>query len=118
MDNFILQENNTSINKDSDENTKLLISDKNLELNYETKLWVEKYRPTSLKDVIGNYRQIEKLKTWLNDFQKNKNDVQPSALIMGPPGIGKTTTAKCLLESFNYEVLEFNASDVRAQKKC
>lgn len=39
-----------------------------------------------------------------------------AVLISGPPGIGKTTTAHVVGATHGYEVLEFNASDVRNKK--
>ena len=35
----------------------------------------------------------------------------------GPPGVGKTSTAKVLLQALNYDVVELNASDTRSQKQ-
>lgn len=34
----------------------------------------------------------------------------------GPPGIGKTTAAHVVAKTNDYELLEFNASDVRNKK--
>ena len=39
-----------------------------------------------------------------------------AALLSGPPGIGKTTTAVLVAEESGREVLEWNASDVRSKK--
>lgn len=40
-----------------------------------------------------------------------------AALLSGPPGIGKTTTARLIAQLHGgYEVLEYNASDARGQK--
>ena len=36
--------------------------------------------------------------------------------LYGPPGIGKTTIAKLLFKKYNYDTLEFNASDTRTAK--
>jgi len=59
---------------------------------------------------------MKKIKDWLNNFKSKTNNTKPALLIIGPPGIGKTTTAKCILNNFGYDTLEFNASDIRAQK--
>jgi hypothetical protein len=39
-----------------------------------------------------------------------------AALLSGPPGIGKTTTAHAVANDLGYEVVEFNASDTRSKK--
>ena len=36
-----------------------------------------------------------------------------AALLSGPPGIGKTTTATILCRQANYDIIELNASDKR-----
>uniref|UniRef100_A0A3B0MZE1 Replication factor C subunit 1 n=1 Tax=Theileria annulata TaxID=5874 RepID=A0A3B0MZE1_THEAN len=76
----------------------------------------DKYKPKGLVDVIGNPRQIERLKDWLKHFSKDKaKDEFKAALLSGPPGIGKTTCAKLVGQFYNYHVIEFNASDQRTK---
>lgn len=80
--------------------------------NYEDVLWVEKYRPKTLDDIVGQDEIISTLK----EFVEKKNI--PNMLFSGPPGIGKTATALALaqdLYSDNWRVytLELNASDER-----
>ena len=75
--------------------------------------WVEKYRPTSLDNVVGNNDTIFRLKT----IAYNGN--MPHLLLAGPSGTGKTTSIYCLShalmgsEFIKYGVLELNASDER-----
>ena len=37
----------------------------------------------------------------------------PAVLLSGPPGIGKTSSARIVCKQLGYEVLEMNASDTR-----
>lgn len=74
--------------------------------------WVEKYRPKYLDDVIGNDDIVQNFK---NIVQKGN---VPHMLLVGRPGVGKTTLALCLartlLEDQLYEAFfEINASDDR-----
>lgn len=74
--------------------------------------WVEKYRPHTLTDVVGNEETIERLKL----ISKDGN--MPHMIISGLPGIGKTTSIHCLaLELlgplYQQATLELNASDDR-----
>ena len=75
--------------------------------------WVEKYRPSKLKDLLLDDIIYNKI----NFFIKNKEI--PNLLLVGEPGTGKTSTILCLLNSIynNNEIknniLELNASDDR-----
>ena len=71
-------------------------------------LWVEKYRPKTLKEyVVRDDTQRQQIQSWIND------KAIPHLLLSGAPGVGKTTLAKVLfneLEVSGYDILEINAS--------
>jgi DNA polymerase III delta prime subunit len=73
-------------------------------------LWVKKYSPTSLDDVLGNYKIIELSKIWLNKIKKNKH-ICNYLFYTGGSGVGKTITATLLLEHYGYDVHEYNSSN-------
>lgn len=79
-------------------------------------MWVEKYRPVRLKQVI-NQKEIV---NGLNNLIKNPEEI-PHLLFAGPAGVGKTTTALCIArellgEDWRRDTLELNASDERGIK--
>ena len=76
-------------------------------------MWVEKYRPTNPNMIIGNEETRLNFIRWLKDWGKKS---KPS-LILGPPGVGKTTLVHAVSKDLGYEVLELNASDVRTKTK-
>ena len=71
-------------------------------------LWVEKYRPQTVKDYV--FRD-DAQKNQVNGWVKDKSI--PHLLFSGHAGIGKTTLAKVLLNELQvqeYDLLEINAS--------
>jgi replication factor C small subunit len=68
-------------------------------------LWVEKYRPQTLKDYIGNDLLKEKVQSYLDN-----NDV-PHLLLYGKAGTGKTTLAKIIAQTIECDMMIINASD-------
>ncbi len=79
-------------------------------------MWVEKYRPKNLDQIINQKEIITGLKNLLN-----KPNELPHLLFTGAAGIGKTTTALCLAReilggSWKRDTLELNASDERGIK--
>lgn len=79
---------------------------------WKNEIWLEKYWPQSLDQVVGNTDIIEKLK--LLRTQQNV----PNMILTGPPGCGKTTSVLALCREilgpkFQEATIELNASDER-----
>jgi replication factor C subunit 2/4 len=74
--------------------------------------FVEKYRPKTLDDVVGNEETLLRLRAIAKDGN------MPNLILCGPPGTGKTTSVHALARqllgsSYKDAVLELNASDAR-----
>ena len=75
-------------------------------------LWVEKYRPKKIADVIGN----EEAKATFIEWLKSKRRSKKAVLLYGPPGVGKTALVNAAANEFGFRVIEMNASDTRTEK--
>lgn len=82
-----------------------------------SELWTDKYRPRKISQIIGQTEVIKKIEAWIQRHKENDPDVQRCVLLTGASGLGKTSTAVCVLENYGYAVKEFNASDVRTKSQ-
>lgn len=74
--------------------------------------WVEKYRPKTLDDVIGQDQIVKRLNRYVEE------ESLPNIMFTGSAGVGKTTCAIALAKSllgeyWQQNFLELNASDAR-----
>jgi replication factor C subunit 1 len=82
-----------------------------------SELWVDKYRPTRLSDIIGNTTQVNDIVKWLKGWTLRSASTANAGgglLLTGPPGIGKTTAAHLVARATGYDVIELNASNERS----
>ncbi|XP_041360939.1 replication factor C subunit 1-like isoform X2 [Gigantopelta aegis] len=100
-------------------------------------LWVDKYKPANTNKIIGQQgdkSNAKKLLHWLKCWHKNRAaGTKPAgrffggggkddgggykaALLSGPPGIGKTTTATLVCQEAGFSYVELNASDTRSKR--
>jgi len=75
-------------------------------------IWVEKYRPETLEDVVGHENIISRIESYVE-----QNDI-PHLLFAGPAGTGKTATSVSIAkeiygDDWQENFLELNASDER-----
>mgnify|MGYP001216780665 CR=1 FL=1 len=82
-----------------------------------TILWTEKYRPKTLETYLGNGSLIELIKNWIIRHKKKEFDVERFLLLHGSPGVGKTTLAHIIYNTYDYDIIECNASEQRSKKK-
>lgn len=76
-------------------------------------LWLEKYRPTTVKELVGIKKNLEELIAWCNKFVDGNFSREKAVALYGEAGTGKTTTPYIIAEEYGWDIIEINASDVR-----
>ena len=74
-------------------------------------LWINKYRPINLNQIIGHKLQIKKFTDWVDTLKnKTKNN---AIIISGNHGIGKTLTIQLILEKMGYLTRVINPNEIK-----
>lgn len=74
-----------------------------------TEQWTEKHRPETWNDIQGNNKAIEQIQTWAENWSPGDE----AQLLVGDPGVGKTTTAWVAADELGYPLNQINASSAR-----
>ncbi len=75
--------------------------------------WTIKYKPKTSKEVAGNKPAIEKLRDWVESWNKGRPS-KAAVLLYGPAGVGKTSVTEALAKERGWDLVEINASDKRS----
>lgn len=69
----------------------------------------------NLNKILGRESLETQLINYLNYFEENKHDLltKRGIYIYGNPGVGKTEFVKTILKNKNYDIISFDAGDVR-----
>ena len=76
-------------------------------------MWSEKHRPQIISEMLGNEESRAAIMKWFATWKKGTKPL----LLVGPPGIGKTTMAYLIAKQFGYDMIGLNASDVRSKSR-
>ena len=76
-------------------------------------LWINKWKPKDISEVIGNKTVIKYIDDWLSNFDKSNHN---TVIITGIHGIGKTLIIKLLLEKYNYNTKTIYPDDIKGYR--
>lgn len=76
-------------------------------------MWSSRYRPTRVEEMVGNEDARIEVVKWLKRWKVGMKPL----LLIGTPGVGKTTLVKALAIQFNLDLIELNASDTRSKER-
>jgi replication factor C subunit 1 len=74
-------------------------------------LWVDRYAPKTVKEIIGHSTVVAQVAQWLSLAVRPAGE--KGLLLTGPPGIGKSTLIRIVAKELGYHIAESNASDAR-----
>jgi len=75
-------------------------------------MWSELYRPVRVEQMIGNEDVRLIVLKWISGWVVGSRPL----LLIGPPGVGKTSLVHILAGQFDYDLIEMNASDTRSKE--
>jgi len=69
----------------------------------------------NINNLLNRNSKKQQLIDYLNYFEKNKHDIltKRGIYVYGSPGTGKTFFVKSILKELNYDIISFDAGDVR-----
>jgi hypothetical protein len=108
-----------NVNTDKNDKIKVILS-KELDLNNEVEynnevspinnIWLSKYQPQKLDEIIGNKEQINIIQKWLLNFENSDNH---AIVISGSHGIGKNLLIKLLLIETGYNIKNIYSTNLK-----
>ncbi|CAD8132236.1 unnamed protein product [Paramecium pentaurelia] len=102
-------------------NEQIMVED----IKQKCQLWTNKYAPSKVSDCLDQ-THVTNIVKWLDKWGKSQLEICPGSfqsqnfaakalLLSGPPGIGKTTIIRLIAKQKSYQLIEWNASDVRSK---
>jgi len=73
-------------------------------------IWLNKYQPKTLNEIIGNKEHIVKIKKWLNNYE---NSTHHAAVISGGHGVGKNLIVRLALQESGYQIKNIYSTSLK-----
>ena len=78
--------------------------------------WIIKYRPRRVDDVVDQDQAKKVLVPWIEEWARGGLPSKRGVLLWGPPGVGKTSLVEALARTYDFDIVELNASDFRRRQ--
>ena len=86
----------------------------NKTINKSLLSWTDKYKPTTLDDIIANKNEIKKIEDWLKNYKSNnKKPYSGSLIVSGNHGTGKNIILNLLFQKFGYTIKQIHSSQMK-----
>lgn len=104
----------------------------------DSELWIDKFRPTKIKEIVCNERAVHRLVEWLEKFNKQKvqiekemkirkkskkssskkivRTVKSCALVTGNHGVGKSLSVETVLNEYGYKINKIKFNNIKGIK--
>ena len=82
------------------------------EQNIVSNIWLNKYQPKTLSQIIGNRDQILQFKKWLSNYDNSQNH---ATVISGGHGVGKNLITRLALQETGYEVRNIYGTSLKSK---
>ena len=73
--------------------------------------WIDKHKPIHNEDLLLSKENYNKINNWFINFKKKQTKTN-CLFLYGVSGSGKTICAHTFLKNYNYNIVEFNSSDI------
>ena len=74
-------------------------------------MYVDKYKPQFLENIVGNKQCIESIQKWFESWFFEKNKKRVCALLSGTSGIGKTLCVELFIKKYDLNPILLNPDD-------
>ena len=74
-------------------------------------IWIDKYKPSKIEDIIGYDNEIKKILNWIENFNEYRDLEKPILMLEARCGYGKSIIAELALKKFNYNIIHVSDDD-------